>query len=66
MRQNWPVILPLILSGGIRTDLDKRFQLHDIDQLALAKELTKAAFRITRHDEIMTTIFTAYRIATSG
>ncbi|MBP9218322.1 MAG: thiamine pyrophosphate-binding protein [Sterolibacterium sp.] len=56
----------LILSGGIRTDLDKRFQLHDIDQLALAKELTKAAFRITRHDEIMTTIFTAYRIATSG
>ena len=55
----------LIISGGIRTDLDKRYQLHDIDQLALAKELTKAAYRILRHEDVVPTIFEAYRIATS-
>lgn len=56
----------LVFSGGIRTDTGKRFQLHEIDQLALAKPLTKAAFRITRHEDVVPTIFEAYRIATSG
>lgn len=56
----------LVISGGIRTDLDKRYQLHEIDQLVLAKGLTKAAFRIGHHAEVVTTFFEAYRIATSG
>jgi acetolactate synthase-1/2/3 large subunit len=56
----------LVITGGIRTDTGKRFQLHEIDQLALAKPLTKAAFRITRHEDVVPTIFEAYRIATSG
>lgn len=56
----------LILSGGIRTDLDKRYQLHEIDQLALAGELTKAAFRVLRHEDVVPTLFEAYRIAVSG
>ncbi|MBV2233968.1 MAG: thiamine pyrophosphate-binding protein [Sterolibacterium sp.] len=56
----------LILTGGIRTDLDKRYQLHDIDQLALAAELTKAAFRVLRHEDIVPTLFKAHQIATSG
>ena len=56
----------LVLCGGIRTDTGRRFQLHDIDLLALAKPLTKAAFRIARHEDVVPTIHEAYRIATSG
>lgn len=56
----------LVFSGGIRTDTGKHYQLHEIDQLALAKPLTKAAFRIMRHEDVVPTIFEAYRIATSG
>ncbi|HYD93991.1 MAG TPA: thiamine pyrophosphate-binding protein [Noviherbaspirillum sp.] len=56
----------LVFSGGIRTDTGRQYQLHDIDQLALAKPLTKAAFRITRHEDVVPTIFEAYRIATGG
>lgn len=55
----------LVITGGIRTDLDRRYQLHDIDQLKLASELTKAAFRVTRHEDVVPTIFEAYRIAVS-
>ena len=56
----------LVISGGIRTDTGRRFQLHEIDQLALAKPITKAAFRITRHEDVVPTLFEAYRIATGG
>jgi len=56
----------LVITGGIRTDLDKRYQLHEIDQLEIAKPITKAAFRVTRHEDVVSTIFDAYRIATSG
>jgi len=56
----------LVLTGGIRSDTDDRFKLHEIDQLAIARPITKAAFRVLRHDEVVPTIFEAYRIATSG
>lgn len=56
----------LVISGGIRTDSDKHYQLHEIDQLELARPLTKAAFRVMRHEDVVPTIFSAYRIATSG
>lgn len=56
----------LIFSGGIRTDTGKRYQLHEIDQMELAKPLTKAAFRVLRHEDVVPTIFEAYRIATGG
>ena len=56
----------LVIAGGVRTDLDKRYQLHQIDQLAFMRALTKAAFRIERHEDIVPTIFEAYRIATAG
>lgn len=56
----------LILSGGIRQDMGKRYQLHELDQLELVKPLTKAAFRISRHEDVVPTIHEAYRIATSG
>jgi len=56
----------LVLTGGIRSDTDDRFKLHEIDQLAIARPITKAAFRVLRHDEVVPTIFEAYRIATTG
>lgn len=56
----------LVISGGIRTDSPFRYQLHDIDQHTLMKPLTKATFRIERHDDIVDTVFRAYHIATSG
>ncbi len=59
-------IAMLVISGGIRTDSDKHYQLHEIDQLELAKPITKAAFRVMRHEDVVPTIFSAYRIATSG
>ncbi|KAB2844050.1 MAG: thiamine pyrophosphate-binding protein, partial [Burkholderiales bacterium] len=56
----------LIITGGVRTDLGKRYQLHEIDQLAFMRPLTKAAFRIERHEDIVPTIYQAHAIATSG
>jgi acetolactate synthase-1/2/3 large subunit len=56
----------LIISGGVRTDLDQRYQLHQIDQLAFMRALTKAAFRIERHEDIVPRIYEAYRVATTG
>lgn len=56
----------LIFSGGIRTDTGRRFQLHEIDQLRLIGPLTKAAFRVERHEDVVPTIYEAYRIATGG
>jgi len=56
----------LIITGGIRTDLDKGYQLHEIDQVSFMRGLTKACFKIERHDEVVPTIYEAYRIAVSG
>ena len=56
----------LVISGGIRTDLDKRYQLHEIDQHAFMGPLTKATFHVARHEDIVPTLFEAWRIATTG
>jgi len=56
----------IVLTGGIRRDIPRRYQLHDIDQLALAKELTKAAYRVLRTQDVVPTIFEAARLALSG
>jgi acetolactate synthase-1/2/3 large subunit len=56
----------LILCGGIRTDLDKRYQLHEIDQHAFLKPLTKATFKIERHADIVPMLYEAHRIANDG
>ncbi len=37
----------LILASGVRSDSHKAFQLHDIDQLGLARPITKGQFRVT-------------------
>ena len=56
----------MVFSGGVRTDTGRAYQLHDIDQMKLAAPLTKAAFRVTSHRDVIPTIHEAYRIATSG
>ncbi|MDT8319748.1 MAG: thiamine pyrophosphate-binding protein [Xanthomonadales bacterium] len=56
----------LVISGGVRSDLRQGFQLHDIDQQALMRPLTKACFRVERYDEVVATVFEAWRIATGG
>ncbi len=56
----------LVISGGIRTDLDKAYQLHDVDQQAIMRPLCKATFRIESHAETIPVIYEAFRIATGG
>jgi acetolactate synthase-1/2/3 large subunit len=56
----------LVITGGTRTDTGRRYQLHGVDQLAIARPITKAAWRIERHADVVPTIFEAYRVATTG
>jgi acetolactate synthase-1/2/3 large subunit len=56
----------LIISGGVRNDMEQGFQLHDVDQQALMRPLTKAAYRIESYDEVVDTVYRAYRTAIGG
>ena len=56
----------LVLGCGIRQDFAKAYQLHDIDQLALARPVTKAAYRIERGAEIYSEIRRACALARAG
>ncbi|HEY5688286.1 MAG TPA: thiamine pyrophosphate-binding protein [Yeosuana sp.] len=56
----------LIISGGIRTDVNKSYQLHEWDMHAVLSGITKKTFKIKTHQEIMPSIFDAYTIAVSG
>ncbi len=56
----------LVISGGVRRDVKQSYQLHGIDQLELARPVTKACFLVTRQSEVISTIYKAYEIAMSG
>ncbi len=56
----------LVLTGGVRQDTPFGHKLHGVDQMELARGITKAAFRVTRQDEVTEVIHRAYRIATTG
>jgi acetolactate synthase-1/2/3 large subunit len=56
----------LVLGCGIRQDFKKAFQLHDIDQLAMVRPVTKTAFRIERGEDIYTEIRRACALARAG
>jgi acetolactate synthase-1/2/3 large subunit len=56
----------LVISGGVRSDMQQGFQLHDVDQQALMRTLTKATYRIESYDEVVDTVYRAYRKATEG
>lgn len=56
----------LVITGGTRTDLEYGFQLHELDQVALLKHITKGAWKVTRHEDIVPTLYEAYRTAVTG
>jgi acetolactate synthase-1/2/3 large subunit len=56
----------LVISGGPRTDTAHRYQLHQMDTHKFMGGLTKATFRVTRHDDVVPILFEAYAIATAG
>lgn len=59
--------IPLIaISGGTRTDTGYTYQLHEMDQLAMVKPITKGAWRITEHKQIVPTFYEAWRTANEG
>ncbi len=56
----------LVISGGVRNDMEQGFQLHDVDQQALMRPLTKAVYRIESYDEVVPTVYRAYLKAIEG
>lgn len=59
--------IPLLVLGcGIRQDIPNAYQLHDIDQLAVARPVTKAAFRIERGEDLYAEIRRACSLARAG
>ncbi len=53
----------VVLACGIRQDTGAAFQLHDIDQLAILRPVTKQAVRIGSAAEIYPTIRRAFQVA---
>jgi acetolactate synthase I/II/III large subunit len=58
-------IAMLVISGGVRTDIDKGYQLHELDQHELLKPLTKATYKITSNDAVTEQIHQAWLTAIS-
>ncbi|RMG06673.1 MAG: thiamine pyrophosphate-binding protein [Planctomycetota bacterium] len=56
----------LVVTGGIRRDSGRAYQLHDVDQLALARPVTKGAWRVEAHADVVPTLYEAASRATSG
>ncbi len=56
----------LIITGGVRRDTGKSYQLHELDQQGLLSTVTKKTWLVKKHEEIVPVIYEAYRIATSG
>lgn len=56
----------LIIAGGIRKDTKFSYQLHEMDQAGLLRNVTKRCYQIQHQQEIVPTIFEAYEVATSG
>lgn len=53
----------LVISGGPRTDMDYRYQLHQMDSHKFMSGLTKATFHVTSHEQVVPILFEAYAIA---
>ena len=56
----------LVLACGIRRDTGRAFQLHDVDQLAIARPITKAQFQAKQGAEIYETVRRACQVARSA
>lgn len=59
--------IPLLVLGcGVRTDSGKSFQLHDVDQAAIVRPVTKAQLRPAQGSELYATLRRACRLARSA
>lgn len=56
----------LVICGGIRTDVPFGYQLHELDQHAVLKEITKGTWLVEKHEDVVPAIFEAYYTAVSG
>jgi acetolactate synthase-1/2/3 large subunit len=56
----------LVISGGVRSDSEFTYQLHEMDQHAMMAPITKATYKIESQNEILSVIYKAYHLATSG
>lgn len=56
----------LVISGGVRTDIPFTYQLHQMDQQNFLNEITKQTWKVSRHSEIIPTLYEAYRVANEG
>ena len=56
----------LVICGGVRSDSDYDYQLHQLDQQQLVAGVTKASYRILSHQEVIPTLYQAYQVATQG
>lgn len=56
----------LIISGGIRGDGEFGYQLHELDQVELLRGVTKGAYRVKRHEDVVPIIYEAYHRAVTG
>ncbi len=60
---NVPIV---VLACGVRCDSGRAFQLHDIDQLAILRPVTKAVLRPQAAGHIYSTVRRAFDLARSG
>ena len=56
----------LVIAGGVRRDLGRAYQLHDMDQHALLKPITKGTWRVEKHADVVPTLYEAWRVAIHG
>lgn len=56
----------LVISGGVRRDKGHRYQLHDIDQHAFMRPITKGTWLARKHADVVPMIYEAAKLATTG
>ncbi|MCW7469750.1 thiamine pyrophosphate-binding protein [Leptospira kanakyensis] len=56
----------LVIAGGVRSDSQFKYQLHDMDQHTLVKPITKKRFKVKSQEEVVETLYEAYQTAVSG
>jgi acetolactate synthase I/II/III large subunit len=56
----------LVISGGVRTDSQFQYQLHDMDQHKMLEPITKQTYKVENHQDVVATIFEAYKVANEG
>jgi acetolactate synthase I/II/III large subunit len=56
----------VVIAAGIRHDTDRAYQLHDIDQAAILRPVTKAVLRPERAADIYATVRRAFDLARAG